>query len=129
MKEFENAHAAEDEDAEALVGFGKPEGGQAEEAAEEEENFGGDEGLLDLGEVADGPEDVEEEPRGIRAGDEDDDAFALDEAEHGGGDGEGDDGKEVGEELPFEQPEAVEEKPKKDAENFEGRIGFDLCVR
>src|ERR1044071_9716175 len=111
LEEFEDAEAAEDEELEAFAGFGEIEGDQTKRAADREEDFSGDGGLRDFREIADGPEDVEDEPGGIGAGHEDEDAFFFDEAKHDERGSDGEDGEEVGEEFPFKEPEAVEQKP------------------
>jgi len=124
LEEFENAETAEDEELEAFARFGEVEGDEAKRAADREENFGGVGGLRDFGEVADGPENIQDEPGGVGARDEDEDAFFIDEAKHDECGQERDNREEVGEEFPFKKPEAVEKKPKEDAENFQDGVGL-----
>src|SRR4051812_24902467 len=123
LEEFENAETAEDEELEAFARFGEVEGDEAKRAADREQNFGGVGGLRDFGEVADGPENIQDEPGGVCAGHEDKDAFFFDEAKHDEGGRDGDDGEDVSEKFPFEKPEAVEKEPEEHAENFQNGVG------
>jgi hypothetical protein len=123
LEKFQDAEATENEELEAFAGFGEVERDEAKRAADREENFSGVGGLRNFGEVANGPKNIQNEPGGVGAGHEDQDAFFFDETKHDEGGGDGDDGEEVSQEFPFEKPKAVEKKPEENTENFQNGVG------
>ena len=116
--------SAEDEDLKSFPGFRNAKSEEAKGAADREKDFRGDGGRRNFGEVADGPQDIQNEPGGVGASHKNEDAFFFDEAKHDERGQERDSGEEVGQELPFKKPEAVEKKPEENAEDFQNGVGL-----